>query len=175
MSRCFQGSRLRISRRLISRAGTRANKGQTLLELAVFLPLILVFGLACIQFAVIFMAYMNVVQVTRDAARLVAVHPHVLDGNANGSDAGTTNALIKSRLPAGLTSSALTLTYTPTCTTLTSGKCASRTSGSQISVRSTYTITSHLFVPSTLGWGTLSVTIPTTLPTYDVVMQVEPS
>jgi hypothetical protein len=32
-----------------------------------------------------------------------------------------------------------------------------------------------LFVPSTLGWGTLSVTIPTTLPAYSMFMQVEPT
>jgi Flp pilus assembly protein TadG len=162
---------LRWSRRL----GSRTQRGQTLLELAVFLPLILIFGLACIQFGVIFMAYQNVIQVTRDATRWVAVHPHVLDGNANGADAGTTNNLIKSRLPAGLSSSALTMTFTPACTSLTSGKCAARTSGAQISVRSQYNISSHLFVPTTLGWGTLSVTIPSTLPAYEIFMQVEPS
>jgi hypothetical protein len=142
-------------------------RGQTLLELAVFLPLILIFGLACIQFAIIFTAYMNVIQVTRDATRWVAVHPHVIDS--------TTESAIRSRLPAGVSSGALTFAFSPACTALSSGKCTARTSGAQISVTSTYNITSHLFLPSSLGWGTLTVAIPTTLPAYTIFMQVEPS
>ena len=159
------GNRLR-TRRLAGLA-RRKQRGQTVLELAVFLPLLLVFGLACIQFAVIFAAYMNVIQVTRDATRWVAVHPHVIDS--------TTEASIRSRLPAGVSSGALTLVFSPACTALSSGKCTARTSGAQISVTSTYNITSHLFLPSSLGWGTLTVAIPTTLPAYTIYMQVEPN
>ena len=115
------GNRLR-TRRLAGLA-RRKQRGQTVLELAVFLPLLLVFGLACIQFAVIFAAYMNVIQVTRDATRWVAVHPHVIDS--------TTEASIRSRLPAGVSSGALTLAFSPACTALSSGKCTARTSGAQ--------------------------------------------
>ncbi len=157
----------RTGRRGLSHLAQRNQGGQTLLELAVFLPLILIFGLACLQFAVIFTAYMNVIQVTRDATRWVAVHPHVIDSS--------TEATIRSRLPAGVTSGALTLAFSPTCTALVSGKCAARTSGAQISVTSTYNISSLIFVPTSLGWGTLTVAIPTTLPAYTIFMQVEPS
>jgi len=160
-------SRPRIGRLGLVRPGARRQRGQALLELAVFLLLILIFGPACMQFAVIFIAYMNVVQVTRDATRWVAVHPYVIDS--------ATESTIRGRLPSGISSGALTLTFTPPCTALSSGKCTARTSGSQISVRSRYTITSHLSVPSSLGWGTLTVAIPTTLPDYEVFMQVEPS
>jgi hypothetical protein len=137
------------------------------MELAVFMPLILVFGLACLQFAVIFTAYMNVMQVTRDATRWVAVHPHVIDSS--------TESTIRARLPAGISSGALTFAFSPACTSLSSGKCTARTSGTQISVASTYNITSHLFLPSSLGWGSMVVAIPTTLPTYTIFMHVEPS
>jgi hypothetical protein len=140
------------------------------LELALFLPLLLLFGLACIQFAVIFMAYLNVMNATRDAARWVSVHPHVIDSTT------TTTVKASGRLPTGLNSGALTLAYTPTCTALnTNGKCAGRDTGTEITVTSTYTITSHLFLPSSFGWGSMTIAIPQTLPTYAIHMQVEPS
>lgn len=168
-------SGLRIRRRGLAGQAQRTQRGQTVLELAIFLPLLLVFSLACIQFAIVFTAYMNVIQVTRDATRWVAVHPHVVDGPTDGATAGTTNYAIKGRLPAGLNASALTLAFSPACTALSSGRCASRTTGTQISVTATYNISSHLFLPSSLGWGSLTVAIPTTLPPYTIYMQVEPS
>jgi Flp pilus assembly protein TadG len=163
-------------RRLRDQARARAaqvlggsQRGQSVLELAIFLPLILVFGLVCIQFAVIFIAYINVLNVTRDAARWVAVHPHVTDSS--------TVSTIKtaSRLPPGITASALTITFSPTCTTLASGKCIGRDAGVQISATSTYTITQHLFLPSSFGWGSWRIAIPQTLPAYTINMQVEPN
>ena len=148
----------------------RSLRGQSIVELAIFMPLILTFGLACLQFAVIFAAYMNVIQVTRDAARWVSVHPHVID-----TGTGSTDALIRSRLPSGVSSAALTMSFNPPCTTIVGGRCTTRITGSQISVTSTYVITSHLFLPSSFGWGSLVVAIPQTLPAYTIYMQVEPS
>lgn len=158
-----------LARARAARLCGRRQRGQSVLEMAIFLPLILVFGLVCIQFAVIFIAYINVLNVTRDAARWVAVHPHVIDSS--------TVSTIKdvSRLPPGLTASALTLTFSPTCTALASGKCTGRDPGVQISATSTYTITQHLFLPSSFGWGTWRIAIPTTLPAYTIYMQVEPN
>lgn len=153
-------ARLRWSRR-------RRQRGQSLIEVAIFMPLIAIFGLACVQFAVLFIAYINVLNVTRDAARWIAVHPHVVD---------TTNLnLVRSRLPAGITSAALTMTVTPACTSLSSGRCTNRTNGAQISVASTYNITGHLFLPTSFGYGSMVIQIPTTLPTYTIFMQVEPN
>jgi hypothetical protein len=147
--------------------GGRMQRGQSVLEMAIFMPLILVFGLVCIQFAIIFIAYINVLNVTRDAARWVAVHPHVIDPS--------TVTTVKNRLPAGLTGANLTIAFTPACASLSSGKCTGRDPGVQISATSTYTITSHLFLPTTLGWGSWTITIPQTLPTYTIYMQVEPN
>ena len=145
----------------------RTQRGQSLVEVAVFLPLIAFFGLACVQFAVLFIAYVNVMNTTRDAARWIGVHPHVID---------TTNLnLVRSRLPASISSAALTMVVTPACTALASGKCANRPNGAQISVASTYAITQHLFLPTSFGYGSMVVTVPTTLPTYTIVMQVEPN
>jgi Flp pilus assembly protein TadG len=151
----------------MSRALGRRTRGQSLVELALLLPLLLFFGLACIQFALIFRAYDDMVNVTRDAARWVSVH-------AQNTDT-TTRAAIDTRLPSGITSARLTMTFSPACATLSSGLCTGRTTGTQISVASTYDITDVLFLPSTLGWGTWTIRIPTTLPTYTIFMQVEPS
>jgi Flp pilus assembly protein TadG len=145
----------------------RSQRGQSLIEMALFLPLIAFFGLACVQFAVLFIAYINVMNTTRDAARWISVHPHVID---------TTNLnLVRGRLPASITSAALTMVVTPACTSLASGKCANRPNGAQISVASTYNITSHLFLPTSFGYGSMVIAVPTTLPTYTIFMQVEPS
>jgi hypothetical protein len=148
------------------RGGGR-QRGQSVLELAIFLPLILVFSLVCIQFAVLFIAYVNVLNVTRDAARWVAVHPHVIDSS--------TVTTVKSRLPSGITGANLTIAFSPACSALSSGKCTGRDPGVQISATSTYTITSHLFLPTTLGWGSWTIPIPQTLPAYTIYMQVEPN
>ena len=147
--------------------GWRSLKGAALMEMAVFLPLMLVFGLVCIQFAIIFTAYLNMVNVTRDAARWVAIHPHVVDSS--------TVTTVKGRLPAGMTGGNLTITFSPACSALSSGLCTNRPTGTQISATSTYNITPLLFLPSTFGFGSIVVTIPTTLPTYTIFMQVEPA
>jgi hypothetical protein len=165
--------RLRRRARTLVPARWRSERGQSVLEMAIFMPLLLIFGLACLQFAVIFIAYINVANVTRDAARWVSVHPHVIDGNA--ATAGTTIYTVMQRLPAGLTAGSLTLAISPTCTALSSGKCAGRDTGARLQVSSTYTITQHLFLPSNFGWGSMAITIPSTLPTYTINIQAEPN
>jgi hypothetical protein len=175
MTTMLQWIRLEARARARRLPGNLGQRGQSVLELAIFMPLILVFTLACIQFAVLFIAYVNVMNVTRDAARWVSVHPNVLDGaQTDTTSSGTTIGLVKGRIPAGLTASNLNLTFSPACTTLSNGKCANRTAGVQISATSTYTITSLLFLSSTFGWGSWQVAIPQTLPSYTIYMQVEP-
>ena len=63
----------------------------------------------------------------------------------------------------------------PACSALSSGRCTSRTVGTQISVTSTYDIVDILILPATFGWGTWAISIPTTLPSYSIFMQVEPT
>ena len=148
----------------------RRTRGQALVAMALLMPVLLFFGLACIQFAIIFKTYIDVQNVTRDAARWVSVHPQVLDS--------TNDATIRARLPSGIKTARLTTAYSPQCTTVSGGKCtaaATRNTGDPISVTSTYNITDILFLPSTLGWGSWAISIPTLLPSYTITMQVEPS
>jgi Flp pilus assembly protein TadG len=148
-------------------ASERRAAGQSLVELALILPLLLLFGLACIQFALIFRTYDDMVNVTRDAARWVSVH-------AQNTDT-TTRAAIDLRLPASIATGRLTMTFSPPCASLSGTVCTGRTTGAQISVTSTYDITDVLFLPATLGTGAWTIRIPTTLPSYTIFMQVEPS
>lgn len=156
----------RPRRAALRRAHPRA-RGQSVVELAVFLPLLLFFGLACIQFAIVTIAYINVMNVTRDAARWVSVHPHVIDS--------ATTTTVKSRLPTSLVANNLSFTYTPACAALASGRCTGRDAGVQISVRSTYNAAPHVFLPATFRLGVWDFRIPTTLPNYTIFMQVEPT
>lgn len=129
-------------------------------------PLLTFFALACVQFAILFNAYVNVVNATRDAARWITVHPHEIDSDMN--------TRIRNRRPPALVANNLTLTFSPACSSLSSGKCTGRDAGANITVTASYVITPHLFLPATFGFGNWVINVPTTLPTYSLTMQVEP-
>ena len=135
--------------------------------MALLMPFLVLFGLVCVQFAVLYLAYMSVVTATRDAARWTSVHPHALDS--------TTVAQVNARLPTNLNSARLTIAITPACTTLVSGKCSARTPGAQLEVTLTYDVTDILFLPATINLPGFSASIPRTLPAYSMFVQVEPS
>jgi Flp pilus assembly protein TadG len=145
----------------------RGQEGQSLVELALYLPIMVAFIFTCFQLAIIFYDYLSVMNAARDIGRWLVVHPHTLDSAAI--------AAIRARLPSHLDSSSLNIAVSPTCTSLTAGKCPSRAVDSRLSVTFTYDVTSHLFLPRTFGFGTLRVTFPTTLPSYTLHMVVEPN
>jgi Flp pilus assembly protein TadG len=144
----------------------RSGRGQSVVELALFLPLIFLFGLVCIQFAIIFMAYMNVVNATRDAARWTTVHPNTTDGDVQ------TN--VRNRRPPGLVATNLSFTFSPACASLTSGICSGRTRDTMLVTTGTYVNTPHIFLPTSFGMGRWTVQIPVADLTYALRMQVEP-
>jgi Flp pilus assembly protein TadG len=152
----------------------RRTRGQSLVELALVLPVLLFFGLACVQFALIFRTYDDLLQVTRDAGRWVSVHPQVADGNTGVSD-GTTIGTVRGRLPASIKTSRLQMAIVPACAAPSGGVCAGRTTGATIAVTSTYDFTDVLFLPTTFGWGSWSIRLPSTSLSYTITMQVEPS
>ncbi len=146
---------------------SRHERGQSLLELAIFLPLLLVFGLACLQFAVIMFAYVNLVSATRDAARWTTVHPNTTDGDVQ--------TMVRNRRPAGLVANGLTFTFQPACASLSAGFCTGRSRDTMLVTNGRYVITPHLFLPTSFGWGSWVVRIPTADLTYSLRMQVEPT
>jgi Flp pilus assembly protein TadG len=140
---------------------SRKQEGQALVELALYVPIMLSFSLFCLQVALIFFAYLSVLNASRDVGRWLAVHPHTLDA--------TTIATIRSRLPSGLDSDALEITISPTCTTLVTGKCPNRPVGARLAVTMTYDAAGHVILP------VAPMELPTTLPAYTLHMAVEPS
>ena len=145
----------------------RGQEGQSLVELALYLPIMVAFIFTCFQLAILFYDYLSVMNAARDIGRWLVVHPHTLDSTAS--------AAIRARLPSNLSSSALNVAVNPPCTSLTAGKCPNRPVDARLSVTFTYDVTSHLFVPRQFGFGGLQVQFPTTLPAYTLHMVVEPN
>lgn len=144
----------------------RTEAGQSLVELAMILPLFLFFVLVCLQLAFVYYAYLSTLNSGRDISRWLAVH-------ANTTDAAAT-AAIKARLPSGMDPTKLTVAINPACPALTQGRCPSRPVGSRLTLTLAYDASGALFLPVTWGLGTLSISLPTRLPPYTMYVAVEP-
>ncbi len=145
----------------------KRDRGQSIVELALVIPLWTIFAFACFQFAILFLTHISVLKSARDGARWVAVHPHTLDSDAT--------AALRGRLPPNIVGSGLSITILPTCTALTAGQCPNRAPGQQIAMTVSYDVRSLIFVPTTLGFRDLVVRIPTTMPAYTLFMAAEPT
>ena len=142
--------------------------GVAIVELALTLPLLLIFIMGCIQFAILYETYLSVMNTARDAGRWLAVHPHTLDS--------TTTSTINARLPSNLSAARLTTTYNPTCTAFdANGRCAGRPVDSQVQISFSYDASNVVFLPANFQLFGLAITFPTMLPTYTIYMKVEPS
>jgi Flp pilus assembly protein TadG len=144
----------------------RGERGQSLVELAMILPLFVFFLLACFQLAFVYYSYLSTINSARDISRWLSVH-------ANTTDA-TAVAAIKSRLPSGMDPSSLTVSISPSCSALVGGKCPGRSVGSQLALTLTYDASGALFLPVRWGTGAMSITFPTRLPPYTLYFAVEP-
>src|SRR4030088_438152 len=60
----------------------KKQKAQSLVELAIILPLLVGIVAVLFQFGILFIAYLSLVHETRDIGRYVAVHPDTIDGVA---------------------------------------------------------------------------------------------
>jgi len=138
-----------------------------MVEMGLIFPIMVFFVFTCFQFVLLFLAYLSVMNATRDVARYIAVNPNTID-SANIT-------ALKSRLPPNITGSNLTVTITPTCTALVSNKCSNRSSGQPLTVALQYDATSQFFLPHQFGSGSNQITLPTNLPTYTVYWMFEPS
>jgi Flp pilus assembly protein TadG len=143
-----------------------ARRGQALVEMALLIPLMIILLLGCLQFGLLFQAYLSTMNATRDAARWLVVNPHQTDTTA------TTTLL--ARLPSNLQSAHMTIGITPTCAVLTASKCSGRTTGTTLTVTMTYDAAQMLFVPNPLHFLGYSVAMPTSLPAYSISMGIEP-
>lgn len=142
-------------------------RAQSVVELALVIPLWAIFAFACFQFAILFLTHISVMKSARDAGRWVAVHPHTLDSD--------TVATVSGRLPPNIRAANLSIAISPTCAVLTSGRCPNRSPGQQISLTLSYDYRPLIFLPTTFGFRDIIVRFPTTMPPYTIYMAAEPT
>src|SRR6266852_9558426 len=135
-------------------------KGQSLVEFAIILPIMVGIVAVLFQLGILFIAYLSLVHETRDIGRFVAVHPDMIDGTCS-----TNNSLWKQvcdDAPTVVDKTLVTPTFSPACATLSAGKCTGRTAFSQMHITLQYNASSIIFLPTTFRLGPfLNATIPT--------------
>lgn len=147
--------------------GPGRDRGQSVVELALVIPLWTIFAFACFQFAILFLTHISVMKSARDAGRWLAVHPHTLDGDAITG--------VRGRLPPNIRAANLGIAISPTCTALTAGRCPSRSPGQQIAMTLAYDYRSLIFLPTTFGVRDIVVRVPTAMPPYTIYVAAEPT
>ncbi len=151
----------------MSAAIRRRERGQSLVEFALYLPFFLGFVLVSFQIAVVLMAYLSLLNGGRDVGRWLALHPHTTDADAL--------VALRARLPGDLVPGDLNATFSPPCPVLSAGRCPDRAIGSTLGVTLTYDAQSHFFIPTAYSTGVIGAPIPTVLPAYSLFLIVEGS
>ncbi len=147
-------------------AFARDDVAQALVEFALTVPIFIFTTLVALQIAFVMGQYFNVMQVARETARWVAVHPHTVDTDV----IARANELLRP----GMHSSRMTsVAPTPACPSLdANGLCAARASGDALTLTITYDAADVVFLPTVFRVGGV-VTLPTTLPTYRTTVLIE--
>jgi hypothetical protein len=121
--------------------------------------------MASIQLALVVTQYYSLMNVTRDTARWLAIRPDTVDSAVMTRAQANALTLTPSRITS--------LAVNPSCTSLNGGLCANHTSGSIVTVTTTYDMSNLLFLPHQFQMGSLQVAVPTTLPPYAVSVMIE--
>jgi Flp pilus assembly protein TadG len=143
----------------------RSENAQALVELALVTPLLVGVVALLFQLGVLLVAYLSVLHAGRDVGRWLAVHPDTTDAQLQ--------SYATAHAPSTVDAARLTVTASPACPALSSGRCGNRPSGATVRVRLQYDAGGHVFLPTTLAVGFARFTAPTGLPAYDyhVVME----
>jgi hypothetical protein len=121
-------------------------------------PVLFFFSFASLQFIIVFLAYLSVIDAGRDAARWASVYPcDQVDSSLE--------TLMASRLPPNLDSTKLKITLSPAYTV--AGTCP-RNRGDLLAVTLCYDVASLIFLPTEFGMGFGSLQI---LPSIDCAGQ----
>lgn len=141
--------------------------GQALVEFALTVPLFLFTMLVCLQLAIFVMMYFDVIQVTRETARWVAVYPNTTDTTV----AARARELARPGMDAG---AFVSVTVTPSCPTLDGGgRCPSRTPSEPVTVEIRYDVSHVVFLPTEFHLVGAVARIPAVLPAYRATVMVE--
>lgn len=137
-----------------------------LVEFALAFPVFVFVLLAALQLALVVTQSYGVRNIARDTARWLAINP---DSDDAALRAYALAAVVPTMDPAGFTR----VTASPGCPALSGGRCLGRQPGGVVTVTVQYDVGPRLFLPTTFGWGPLTVRFPTVLPAYSVSAMVE--
>jgi Flp pilus assembly protein TadG len=142
--------------------------GAATVEYAMTVSLWLFWILVSLQLALLVVQYNSVMQVARDTARWAAIRPDSSD------DTIVTHAYSASDgLPGAGASGFSSVVVSPSCPTPVAGHCSNRVSGQVLTVSITPNLSGTLFVPTSFRVGPYTLSLPTTLPAYNVTVMIE--
>jgi hypothetical protein len=145
-----------------------AQRGQTLLEFAVTTTIVVVLLFSVLQLSLIVVQQYGASQVARQTARWLAVRIDTID-----ADAVAQARTYATDLP-GLGATGMTgVTISPSCTTLSGGKCSGRSSGDAVTVTVTTSLAPVMFLPTTYGWAPYQLRFPASLPAISYTVLLE--
>ena len=145
-----------------------SQRSQTIVEFALTSIVVVVMLFALLQISLIVVQQYGASQVARQTARWLAVRMDTID-----SDVVTQARSYATDLP-GLGTTGMTgVTISPTCTSLSGGKCTGRASGDAVTVTVTTSLTPVLFLPSSYGVAPYKINFPTATPAiaYTVLLE----
>lgn len=156
------------------------DKAQSLVELAIILPIMVGIIAVLFQFGILFIAYLSLVHEMRDVGRWVSVHPDIIDGS-NCATANSLWAQLCTDAPSVVDPARITMSIQPSadtithdCVSLTLNRCAKRQAGNELKIRLVYDASTIIFLPTQFRLGPfLNVAIRSTLPAYDYSVMVE--
>ncbi len=147
---------------------TARQSGQSLVEAAMTTMLTVLTLLAVVQLSLVAAQALSAMYVAQRAARWMAVNIDATDLELTnrGVDVGGTLPGLRG---GGLVSTAAA----PNCPSRVAGKCPGRNSGDAITVTVTTTLTSVMFLPTTLGAPPLQFRLPTSMPAISYTVMLE--
>jgi hypothetical protein len=150
----------------------KRQRSQALLELALFIPPLLAILLLMSQYAVLYMDYLAVIHVTRDAARWVSARPETTDQELRQHiEANLPTPLVAGSFRYDFTGATNQYPWYPRCEMR---PCNARVSGEIQRVALTYDASGHVFLPPAASLALLRTPSPTSLPRYVFYLMVEP-
>jgi Flp pilus assembly protein TadG len=144
----------------------RPEEGVGLVEFALVFPIFISVLLVSMQFALIMMQGYSARHVVRENARWLAINPDT-------TDSALLTRVRANVMPVMDPNGVISVTTTPACAALSSGRCSGRAPGDVITVSLVYDTTQAIFLPTSFGFDGLRATFPTRLPAYAVSVLVE--
>ena len=151
-----------------SRPARARRSGQAVVEAAITTMLSVVTIIVVLQLSLVVAQVMGAAHVARQTSRWLAVRVDTID-----SLVATQANTFATSLPGVGSGGISSVTISPSCTALVSGKCTTRSSGDAVTVTVTANLARVMFLPTTYGIAPLQFRLPATMPpiAYTVLLE----